>query len=53
MRRRLPPLSALRAFEAAGRNASIARASDELLVTPGAVTRQIRALEDYLGAPLF
>src|SRR5947207_13478812 len=53
MRRRLPPLSALRAFEAAGRNASIARAADELSVTPGAVSRQIRALEDYLGAPLF
>jgi LysR family transcriptional regulator, glycine cleavage system transcriptional activator len=53
MRRRLPPLSALRAFEAAGRNLSIARAAEELSVTPGAISRQIRALEDYLGVPLF
>ncbi len=53
MRRRLPPLSALRAFEAAGRNLSIARAAEELLVTPGAISRQIRALEDYLGMQLF
>jgi LysR family glycine cleavage system transcriptional activator len=46
-------LSALRAFEAAARNGSIPRAAEELLVTPGAVARQIRTLEDYFGASLF
>jgi LysR family glycine cleavage system transcriptional activator len=50
---RLPPLNALRAFEAAGRNQSFTKAADELFVTPGAISRQIRALEDHLGFPLF
>lgn len=53
MRRRLPPLNALRAFEAAGRHLSFTRAADELLVTPGAVSRQVRSLEDQLGIQLF
>jgi len=49
----LPPLNALRAFEAASRHASFSRAEDELGVTHGAVSKQIRALEDDLGQPLF
>lgn len=53
MARRLPPLNALRAFEASARHLSFARAADELAVTPPAVSHQIRQLEDYLGAPLF
>jgi LysR family glycine cleavage system transcriptional activator len=50
---RLPPLNAVRAFEAAARHASITAAADELHVTPGAVSRQVHALEDFLGAALF
>ncbi|WP_374013717.1 LysR family transcriptional regulator [Pseudoxanthomonas koreensis] len=53
MPRSLPPLNALRAFEAAARLGSISRAAGELHVTHGAVSRQVRALEDALGAPLF
>ncbi len=49
----LPPLNALRAFEAAGRHLSLSRAADELHVTPAAVSHQIKALEEYLGVPLF
>jgi LysR family glycine cleavage system transcriptional activator len=52
-RRRLPPLNALRAFEAAGRHLNFSRAADELSVTPGAVSQQIQNLEDYVGASLF
>ena len=52
-RRRLPPLNALRAFEAAARHMNFSRAADELSVTPGAVSQQIQNLEDYIGAPLF
>jgi LysR family transcriptional regulator, glycine cleavage system transcriptional activator len=50
---RLPPLNPLRAFEAAGRLQSIRRASEELSVTPGAVSRQVQSLETYLGVRLF
>jgi LysR family glycine cleavage system transcriptional activator len=50
---RLPPLNALRAFEAAARHLSITLAADELHVTPGAVSRQIKTLEDALGLKLF
>lgn len=46
---RLPPLSALRAFEAAARNASFRAAAEELLVTPTAISHQIRQLEAHLG----
>lgn len=53
MSRRLPSLSALRAFEAAGRHGSFSRAAGELNVTQSAVSRHIRALEDDLGQPLF
>ena len=53
MARRLPPLSALRPFEAAARLESFSRAADELHLTHGAVSHQVRALEDHLGTPLF
>ena len=49
----LPPLNALRAFEAAARHMSFARAADELHVTPQALSLQIKSLEAHLGAPLF
>jgi LysR family glycine cleavage system transcriptional activator len=49
--RRLPPLNAIRAFEAAARHTSFKDAADELGVTHGAVSRQIRLLEDWLGPP--
>ena len=52
-RRRLPPLNALRAFEAAARHLNFSRAADELSVTPGAVSQQIQNLEDYVGVTLF
>src|SRR5246500_4164312 len=52
-RRRLPPLNALRAFEAAARHLNFSRAADELSGTPGAVAQQIQNLEDYVGAALF
>ncbi|MEP6064930.1 MAG: transcriptional regulator GcvA [Paracoccaceae bacterium] len=50
---RLPPLTALRAFEAAARHMSFAKAANELNVTPAALSFQIKSLEDNLGAPLF
>lgn len=50
---RLPPLNALKAFEAASRHLSVTLAARELGVTPGAVSQQIRVLEDHAGAPLF
>jgi len=53
MASRLPALNALRAFEAAARHLSFARAADELHVTPAAVSHQIKALEAELGTPLF
>jgi LysR family transcriptional regulator, glycine cleavage system transcriptional activator len=49
----LPPLNALRAFEAAGRHLSITKAAQELHVTPAAVSHQVKALEDHLGVALF
>jgi len=52
-RRRLPPLNALRAFEAAARHMNFSRAADELSVTPGAVSQQIQNLEDFIGVALF
>ena len=53
MSSRLPPLNALRAFEAAARHLSVKKAAIELNVTPAAVSHQIRMLEDYLGVQLF
>jgi LysR family glycine cleavage system transcriptional activator len=53
IRPRLPPLNAIKAFEAAARLGSFTRAATELNVTHGAVSRQIRLLEDWLGARLF
>ena len=50
---RLPPLTALRAFEAAARHMSFAKAADELNVTPAALSFQIKSLEEHLGAPVF
>ena len=49
----MPPLTALRAFEAAARHESFAKAADELAVTPAAVSHQVKALEQWLGADLF
>jgi LysR family transcriptional regulator, glycine cleavage system transcriptional activator len=51
--RQLPPLNALRTFEAAARHESFSRAADELFVTHGAVSHQMRALEAELGSALF
>jgi LysR family transcriptional regulator, glycine cleavage system transcriptional activator len=53
MRRRLPPLNALKAFEAAARSESFTRAAEELHVTQGAVSHQVKALEATLGIRLF
>jgi LysR family glycine cleavage system transcriptional activator len=53
MARRLPPLNALKAFEAAARSESFTRAADELNVTQGAVSHQVKGLEDTLGLKLF
>jgi LysR family glycine cleavage system transcriptional activator len=50
---RLPPLNGLRAFEASARHLSFKRAADELCVTPGAVSQQVKSLEESLGAQLF
>lgn len=52
-RRRLPPLNALRAFEAAARHLSFKEAASELFVTPTAVSHQIRSLEELVGFKLF
>lgn len=51
--RRLPPLNALRAFEAVARHGTLTRAADELLVTPTAIGRHVKNLEDSLGTALF
>ncbi len=53
MARRLPPLNALRAFEAAARHLSFTRAAGELHVTQAAISHQIKALEEHLGRKLF
>ena len=50
---RLPPLSAIRAFEAAGRHENFSRAADELGLTQAAISYQVRQLEDRVGRPLF
>ena len=53
MPQRLPPLNSLKSFEAAGRHLSFTRAAAELSVTQAAVSHQVKALEEYLGVPLF
>ena len=53
MRKRLPPLNALRTFEAAARHGSFKGAGDELCVSHSAVSHQIKKLEQYLGIDLF
>jgi LysR family transcriptional regulator, glycine cleavage system transcriptional activator len=52
-RRNLPSLDLLRGFEAAARNLSFTKAAAELFITQSAVSRQVKAIEDYLGAALF
>ncbi|QFU22071.1 transcriptional regulator GcvA [Shewanella eurypsychrophilus] len=49
----LPPLNSLLAFESAARHLSFSKAADELFVTHGAVSKQVKGLETYLGVPLF
>jgi LysR family glycine cleavage system transcriptional activator len=53
MRRQLPPLNAVRAFEASARHLSFTRAADELAVTQAAVSQHVRRLEDWLQVKLF
>ncbi len=53
MTRSLPPLNAVRAFEAASRHLSFSRAADELGVTQGAISKHVIALEDFIGAQVF
>ncbi len=53
MSRRLPPLNALKAFEAAARHLSFTKASEELYVTQAAVSHQIKIIEEHLGIKLF
>src|SRR3954470_14881732 len=53
MPRRLPPLNALKAFEAAARSESFTRAAEELCVTQGAISQQVKALESTLALKLF
>ena len=53
MQNKLPPLNALRAFEAGARHLSFTKAAEELHVTQAAVSHQVKALEEHLGYPLF
>src|SRR5712691_7710607 len=53
MHKNLPSLDLLKGFEAAARNLSFTKAATELFVTQSAISRQIKALEDQLGVPLF
>ena len=53
MAKRLPPLKALQAFEAAGRTGSFQAAAAELFVTPSAISHQVKSLEEFLGVELF
>lgn len=50
---RLPPLNALRVFEAAARHLSFKEAANELSITQAAVSHQVKSLEEYLGVELF
>lgn len=53
VKRRLPPLNAVRAFEAAARHESFSAAAEELNVTHGAISHQVKALEEWFGMALF
>lgn len=53
MGRKLPPFAAVRAFEAAARHRSFAKAADELCLSPSAISHQVRSLEEYLDTKLF
>jgi DNA-binding transcriptional LysR family regulator len=53
MSRRIPPLNPLHSFEAAARHGSFARAATELSVTPAAISRQVKLLENYFGVEFF
>jgi LysR family transcriptional regulator of beta-lactamase len=53
MSRPMPPLNAIRAFEVACRHLNLSRAAEELSVTQGAISKQVIALEDFIGAQLF
>ena len=53
MRRSMPSLNSLKAFEAAARHLSISLAAQELSVTPAAISHQVRQLEDFIGLPVF
>jgi LysR family glycine cleavage system transcriptional activator len=53
MKRRLPPLKTLPAFELAADHLSLSKAADELFLTHGAISRQVKVLETHLGTPLF
>lgn len=53
MPKHLPPMSALRGFETAGRLASFSKAAEELSMSQSAISHQIKSLEDFLGQPLF
>lgn len=53
MKRKLPPLNAVKAFESSARHLSFSKAAKEMFLTQGAISKQIKILEDYLGKPLF
>jgi DNA-binding transcriptional LysR family regulator len=53
VRRKIPSIDALIAFEAAARHLSFTRTAEELSLTQSAVGRQVASLEEYLGTPLF
>ena len=53
MQTKLPPLRAIQVFEAVARIGSVTRAADELHISAGAVSQQIRKLEEFLDLPLF
>lgn len=53
MNKKLPPLNALKAFEAAARHLNFTKAAEDLFVTQAAVSHQIKILEDFLGVKLF
>src|ERR1700677_1264080 len=53
VRRSLPPLNALRAFEAAARHLNLSLAANELNVTPAAISHRVRLLEEHIGLPVF